>query len=273
MINIDEIKKIFKGKISLGEPMSKYTSFLIGGPADYYFEPVDKEDVIKIISYLQGQNFPFVAIGKGTNLLVNDDGIRGAVVNLESALKLIRADGNCIYAEAGVSLNRFVDFCIQQELKGVEMLAGIPGTIGGAIIMNAGAFGGEISNYLTDAEIVRDGMTKILTKEDIGFSYRHSSFSTNDVVLSARFKLQSGNKEEIMKTRNELVLQRNRKHPINYPNCGSVFKNPQGMPAAKLIEDVRLKGVRSGNAQISEVLLELEVKLLGFSNNNLSKVI
>ena len=306
MINIDEIKITYKGHMSINEPMNKHTSLRIGGPVDYYFEPLDKEDASSIISYLQKQNFPFIAIGKGTNLLVHDDGFRGAVVNLENSLKLIQVSDHYVYAEAGVTLIRFVDFCIQQGFKGVEMLAGIPGTVGGAVVMNAGAFGGEISNYLIDAEILRDGNKKILTKDDIGFSYRHSSLSTNDVVLSARFKLESGDKEELMKIRNDLILKRNRKHPINYPNCGSVFKNPQGTPAAKLIEDVGLKGTICGKAQISEkhgnfiinlggatandvmsliklirdkvnekygITLELEVRLLGFPVNQYEKAV
>ncbi len=305
MINLDEIKIIYRGNISINEPMNKHTSLRIGGPVDYYFEPLDKEDASNIISYLQKQNFPFIAMGKGTNLLVHDDGFRGAVVNLENSLKQIQVNNPYVCTDAGVSLIRFVDFCIQQGFKGVEMLAGIPGTVGGAIVMNAGAFGGEISNYLVDAEILRDGNKKILTKDDIGFSYRHSSFSTNDVVLSARFKLENGDKEELMKIRNELILKRNRKHPINYPNCGSVFKNPQGIPAARLIEDVGLKGTLRGKAQISEkhgnfiinlggatandvmsliqlirdkvkekyeITLELEVRLLGFPVNNFNRV-
>jgi UDP-N-acetylmuramate dehydrogenase len=306
LISIDDIKKFFHGKILLSEPLKKYTSLRIGGPADYFFEPMDKEDGVNIISYLQKQDVSFVAIGRGSNLLVSDNGFRGAVVNMEGALKSIYIEGSNVIAEAGASLTRFVDFCIQRNYKGVEMLAGIPGTIGGAVIMNAGAYGGEISNYMIDAEIIRDGTIVVLKKEEIAFSYRYASLQTDDVVLSASFRLPNGNREELMKIRNDFILQRNRKHPVELPNCGSVFKNPPGSPAAKFIEDAGLKGVIIGNAQISEkhanfivnlgeasasdvidliararkavcekfgVTLEPEVKLLGFSKELLKEII
>ena len=306
MINIDDIKKFFHGKILLSEPLKKYTSLRIGGPADYYFEPMDKEDGLNIISYLQKQEVPFVAIGKGSNLLVSDDGFRGAVVNIESALKSIYIEGSSVIAEAGATLIRFVDFCIQHNFKGVEMLAGIPGTIGGAVIMNAGAYGGEISNYMIDAEIIRGGTIVVLKKEEIAYSYRYASLQPDDVVLSASFRFPGGNREELMKIRNDLILQRNRKHPVDLPNCGSVFKNPPGSPAAKFIEDAGLKGVISGKAQISEkhanfivnlgeasssdvidlidrarkavrekfgIALEPEIKFLGFSKELLKETI
>ncbi|MBA4312303.1 MAG: UDP-N-acetylenolpyruvoylglucosamine reductase [Chlorobiaceae bacterium] len=298
MINIDDIKKFFRGTILLSESMSNHTTFRIGGPADYFFKPENKEDAVDIIRYLQKNKLPFFALGKGSNLLVSDDGYRGAVVDIESALKSIYAEENQIYAEAGVALNRFVDFSIQEQKKGVEMLAGIPGTVGGAIVMNAGAYGGEISNYICKVEILRNGSIVILGKDQLGFSYRRSSLTDTDVVLNGWFELPDGNTQELMKIRNELILQRNRKHPINYPNCGSVFKNPKGSTAAKLVEDAGLKGMIHGAAQISErhgnfiinlggakakdvyylietvqktvfekfnIQLELEVKLLGYS--------
>ena len=263
MISIENIKKFFQGKILLSEPMNEYTSLRIGGRVDYYFEPLDKEDTVNIISYLQKRDVSFIALGKGSNLLVNDDGFRGAVVNIENSLKSIYAEGSRIVAEAGVSLNRFVDFCIQRGLRGVEMLAGIPGTIGGAVIMNAGAYGGEISNYMIDAEVIRNGTIIMLKKEEIGFNYRYASLQDSDVVLSASFILPAGNRDELMKMRNDYVMQRNRKHPINLPNCGSVFKNPSGSSAAKLIEEAGLKGIKSGNAQISEKHANFIVNLGG----------
>lgn len=252
MINLEEIKTFFRGKILLSETMGSHTTFRIGGPADYFFEPQDKEDAVVILQYLQKNNVPFFALGKGSNLLVSDEGYRGAVVDIESTLKSTHIEGNQIYAEAGVLLNRLVDFAIQNEKRGVEMLAGIPGTVGGAVVMNAGAYGGEISNYITRVEILKSGSRVVLSKDDIGFSYRHSELSDTDVVLSVWFEMPSGNREELMKIRNDLVLQRNRKHPINHPNCGSVFKNPKGSPAAKFIEEAGLKGIQRGAAQISE---------------------
>lgn len=305
MINIDDIKKFFRGRIMLSEMMSSHTTFRIGGPADYFFQPNDKDDALEIIRYLQKNGFPFFTLGRGSNLLVSDEGYRGAVVDIESALRSVQMDGNQIYAEAGVALNRFVDFAIGQKKKGVEMLAGIPGTVGGAVVMNAGAYGGEISNYIVKVEILRDGAISVLGKEQVGFSYRHSALRNSDVVLCAWFELPEGNMEELLKAKNDLVLQRNRKHPVNYPNCGSVFKNPQGSPAARLIEESGLKGLRKGAAQVSEkhgnfiinlggataddvyslieiirkkvsetfgLDLKLEVKLLGFPENSMNGI-
>lgn len=299
MVNIETIQQFFRGRILLSEPLRNYTSFRIGGPADYFFEPLDKDDVVKIIIYLQQQNTPFLIIGKGSNLLVSDEGMRGAVVNLESGLSNIRMIDNTVIVDAGVSIARFVDFCIQRGFKGVEMLAGIPGTLGGAIMMNAGAYGGEISDYLTEVEILREGQVTTMKKDEVGFAYRHSAFQ-GDVILGASFNLPLGDKAEIIKMRRELLVRRNQAQPMNLPNSGSVFKNPPGSFAAKLIEDSELKGQRSGKAQISErhanfivntggaqatdvlnlielarntvfrkfgISLELEVKLVGFSDN------
>jgi len=297
MINLEDIKKFYRGRIAINEPLSKYTSFRIGGPADYYFEPSDKDDVVNIVRYMQAQNIPFLILGKGSNVLVSDDGIRGAVINLEVGLNTIHVDGDLVVVDAGMSIARFVDFCIQRGFRGVEMLPGIPGTVGGAIIMNAGAYGGEISDYLVDIEILRESNVLMVRKEDAGFGYRHSGFK-GDIILGVSFRFPVGDKAEIMKIRRELLIKRNRAQPVNMPNSGSMFKNPPGTFAAKLIEDAGLKGTQRGNAQISErhanfivnlgnakandvlqlieiarsavfekfgISLELEVKLLGFS--------
>lgn len=299
MINIDDIQKIFRGRIALHEPLGKYTSFRIGGPADIYLEPADKQDVATLIKYLQHEEMPFTIIGRGSNLLVSDDGVRGAVINFEQGLNGIQASGRRVSVDAGVAMARFVDFCIQHGLKGVEMLPGIPGTLGGAVMMNAGAYGGEISDYLVEVEVLRDGVVSMVKKEESGFSYRQSGFQ-RDIILGATFELPEGDKEEIMNQRRELLLKRNRAQPVNLPNSGSMFKNPQGTFAAKLIEESGLKGARCGNAQISErhanfivnhggatakdvlaliekarkkvqetsgISLELEVKLIGFPDS------
>ncbi|HTK81060.1 MAG TPA: UDP-N-acetylmuramate dehydrogenase [Bacteroidota bacterium] len=251
MVDIIDIKKFFRGFISLNEPLGKYTSFQIGGPADFYLEPADKADVVAIVTYLQQQRLPYLILGKGSNMLVSDDGVRGAVINLESGLSHISVSGNVVTAEAGLSLARFVDFCIHHSLQGVEMLPGIPGTIGGAVVMNAGAYGGEISDHLVTVEVLRKGNVTTVSKQDSGFSYRHSNFQ-GDIILGATFQLAAGDKQEIMKNRRDLLIKRNRAQPVNFPNSGSMFKNPKGGYAAKLIEEAGLKGKRIGNAQISE---------------------
>jgi UDP-N-acetylmuramate dehydrogenase len=251
VVDIIDIKKFFRGFISLNEPLGKYTSFQIGGPADFYLEPADKADVVAIVTYLQQQRLPYLILGKGSNMLVSDDGVRGAVINLESGLSHISVSGNVVTAEAGLSLARFVDFCIHHSLQGVEMLPGIPGTIGGAVVMNAGAYGGEISDHLVTVEVLRKGNVTTVSKQDSGFSYRHSNFQ-GDIILGATFQLAAGDKQEIMKNRRDLLIKRNRAQPVNFPNSGSMFKNPKGGYAAKLIEEAGLKGKRIGNAQISE---------------------
>ena len=235
-------------------------------------------------------------LGRGSNLLVSDEGYRGAVVNSEIGLSDVALQNGLVVADAGAKMTKFVEFCIQNEFAGVEMLAGIPGTIGGAVVMNAGAHGGAISDHLVDVEVLRDQTIERVTKPNAHFAYRKSGFA-HDVVLSATFKLPKGSRDELVKRRSEYLRQRNLTQPTTLPNTGSMFKNPQGNYAAKLIEQAGLKGKRVGDAQISEkhanfivnlgnakaadimtlidlaqrtvyqnsgVLLELEVKLVGF---------
>ncbi len=305
MLVVEDIKQFYRGRIAIQEPLSKYTSYRIGGPADFYFEPLDKDDVIALIMHLHKQDIRFFVIGNGSNLLISDSGIRGVVVNFERGLEHIRLEGEYIYAEAGARLTRLVDFSIQHDMKGLEMLAGIPGTVGGGVIMNAGAYGGEISDYLVEVEVIRAGKVKKIAKRDSDFSYRHSGFN-QDVVLSATFHCQRGDKAEMMKRRRELLIKRNTSQPLNFPNSGSIFKNPTGNYAAKLIEEAGLKGSWHGKAQISEkhgnfivntggafaddvialmklartavyekfgIRLEPEVKLVGFSEHVIQELI
>jgi UDP-N-acetylmuramate dehydrogenase len=298
MVSLSDIKQFFHGYIAIDEPMSKYTSMRVGGPADYYLEPADKLDLVEIIRYFQKNNFPYLMLGRGSNLLFSDEGLRGAAINLEACLSTMRLEDDLVIAEAGVHMAKFVDFCIQKSLAGVEMLAGIPGSVGGAVVMNAGAHGGEISDHLVEVEILRNSEIQTVKKEDAQLAYRQSGFG-HDIVLSASFRLPKGNKEELMARRREMILKRNVTQPLSLPNSGSMFKNPPGNHAAKLIEQAGLKGKRVGNAQISEkhanfivnlggakasdiatlvdlarrtvyqnagVLLELEVKFIGFPN-------
>ncbi|MCX6133178.1 MAG: UDP-N-acetylmuramate dehydrogenase [Ignavibacteriales bacterium] len=304
MVTLSDIKPFFRGYIAINEPMSKYTSMRVGGPADYYVEPADKQDLVEIVQYFQKNNYPHLMLGRGSNIIISDDGIRCAAINLESSLANVSMQGDLVIAEAGAHWSKFVDFCIQQELAGVEMLAGIPGSVGGCIVMNAGAHGGETADHIVDVEVFRDGRLQTIAKEQADFSYRHSGFG-KDIVLSASFRLPKGDKEELIRRRREHILKRNTTQPLTLPNSGSMFKNPPGMFAAKLIEQAGLKGKRVGSAQISEkhanfivnlgdakaidvvtlmdltrrtvhqntgVLLELEVKLVGFSDEVRQKV-
>ena len=251
MISIVDIKNNFRGEILINEPLSKYTSYRIGGPASLLLVPADKSDAVDLSVYLQRSKIEFVVIGNGTNVLVSDNGIDGIVMNLEKGLNKIGKENNIVVAESGVMLGRFVDFCIQNKFTGVEKLSGIPGTLGGAILMNASAFSCSISEYIIEIEVVRNGEVVTIKKSDSLFEYRNSGFK-NDVILSAKFDLPAGDSDEMMKIRHEYLQKRNQKQPLNYPNCGSVFKNPAGLHAAKLIEDAGLKGLRVGDAQVSE---------------------
>lgn len=281
----------------LHEPMAKYTSMRVGGPADYYLEPKDKKDLADLVQYLQRNTVSFLILGRGSNLLVSDDGVRGVVLNVESGVSNVYRDGDFVVAESGCRLNTFTDFCIQHGLAGVEMLAGIPGTIGGAVVMNAGAHGGEIADHIVQVEVIREGEIVQIKKSGANFSYRKSGFA-HDVVLSATFLLPKGSKDELLARRRELILKRNASQPLELPNSGSMFKNPPNNFAARLIDQAGLKGKRVGGAQISEkhanfivnhgtakaadvmklidlaqrtvyqnsgVLLELEVQLIGFA--------
>jgi UDP-N-acetylmuramate dehydrogenase len=251
LISIVDIKNNFRGEILINEPLSKYTSYRIGGPASLLLVPADKSDAVDLSVYLQRSKIEFVVIGNGTNVLVSDNGIDGIVMNLEKGLNKINKENNIVVAESGVMLARFVDFCIQNKFTGVEKLSGIPGTLGGAILMNASAFSCSISEYIIEIEVVRNGEVVTVKKSDSLFEYRNSGFK-NDVILSAKFDLPAGDSDQMMKIRHEYLQKRNQKQPLNYPNCGSVFKNPAGLHAAKLIEDAGLKGLRVGDAQVSE---------------------
>ncbi len=296
MIDIETLKGSFHGGLRLAEPLAKHTSFRIGGPADLYLEPRDAADVVAAVTYLRGHDIPFVVLGNGSNVLVADEGVRGAVVSLEEGFSYVRRDGDDIVAGAGIRLAQFVDFCIQEGMQGVEMLAGIPGTLGGAIIMNAGAYGGEIGEHCVTVQVVRGAELLTIARRDAGFAYRTSALQ-HDIVVSARFRFAAGEADAMRTMRRETMLRRNATQPVQLPNAGSIFKNPPGQFAARLIEECGLKGTKRGGAEVSTlhanfivnrenasardvldliatvraavlertgVRLELEVKLVGF---------
>jgi UDP-N-acetylmuramate dehydrogenase len=250
MIHLEEIQGVIRGRIALNETMKKYTSIRIGGPADCMLEPADRKDAIALVGYLQENGIPFITIGRGSNVLVSDEGIREIVLHLETGLGTIASEGDEVVAGAGITMAKFVDFCIQQGLRGVEMLAGIPGTLGGGVIMNAGAYGGEISTHLVSVEVMKNGRPVMIPKDEIGFVYRGSGLEET-VVLGARFRLPPGDRAELMRSRRELLIRRNRTQPVNMPNSGSMFRNPEGAHAAKLIDEAGLKGKKIGGAGIS----------------------
>ncbi len=250
MISLAEIKEIFKGKISLNESLAPFTTFRIGGVADYYIEPVDAIDLQKMLKYLNSIEMPFYVMGNGSNVLISDEGIRGVVINLESGFGYLKHEEGLIIAGAGAKIARFVEFCIQNSYAGTEMLAGIPATIGGTLIMNAGAYGGEISAFVTGVTVIKNLQIKKLSKEECSFVYRNSGL-TGSIILEATFKLPAGDPAEISARRKELMLHRNESQPVEIPNAGCVFKNPEGNFAAKIIQECGLKGKAIGGAMVS----------------------
>ncbi len=251
MFSVEKVREFFKGNIAFREPLSKFTTFRIGGPADFYLEPKDRNDLINLIKYLKEIKYPYILIGNGSNVLISDDGIRGAAINLEYGFTKIEVKKNRVYAEAGLRLSKFVDVCIEHSLVGLENLAGIPGTLGGAILMNAGAYGGEISDFITKVEVVDDEKIIFLKKEECGFAYRKSNLE-GKIILSSEFELPFGDKEKAKERRKELLLKRNQSQPVELPNAGSIFKNPPNDYAARLIEQAGLKGLTIGGAKVSE---------------------
>jgi len=250
MIAIEDIRSICSGTIELGFPLAPITSFKIGGPADLYVEPMSPFELLSLLMYFQKVHLPFLVIGNGSNMLVSDEGFRGAVINLEKGFSFVQIDQESVTAGAGIRLATFVDFCISHGFAGTEMLAGIPGTLGGGIIMNAGAYGGEISDHLVDITLIHDASVLVVKKDEAGFTYRASALQS-DIILSARFTLPSGSIDDLRARRRELLMKRNAAQPTTFPNAGSIFKNPPSAYAAKLIEASGLKGFRIGGAEVS----------------------
>lgn len=247
------------------EPMKKHTTFRIGGPADYYAEP-DMSRISKLIEIAKACDMPVTVIGNGSNLLVGDKGIRGLVIGIGKGMSEIEvteavaqdftAQDNChiITAGAGAILAAVEAKAAEASLSGLEFASGIPGSVGGAVVMNAGAYGGEIKDVLIDATVLTaDGELKTVTRDELDLSYRHSIVPEKGyIVLSARFRLTPKPKDEIKSYMAELRAKRVEKQPLEYPSAGSTFKRPEGYFAGKLIMDAGLRGYSVGDAQVSE---------------------
>lgn len=249
-----ELEKIC-GKVSFNEPMSKHTSFKIGGAADIFCEPQNECEIKELVKYFKNNSIEYMIIGNGSNMLVGDDGIEGAVIKPCGDFSEISVSGDEITVGAGVLLSKAANAALANELSGMEALSGIPGSIGGAVSMNAGAYGTEIKDVIKEVTFIDEDLeTKTLSCDELGLSYRKSIFTdTNKIILSAVFKLKKGNKEEISAAMKEFTKRRTEKQPLSYPSAGSVFKRPEGYFAGKLIEDCGLKGYSIGGAKISEL--------------------
>tara|TARA_A100001011_G_scaffold400153_1_gene512747 strand:+ start:1919 stop:2842 length:924 start_codon:yes stop_codon:yes gene_type:complete len=249
---IDELKSIVKGNLLENEPMSKHTTYGIGGPAMAYINPKDRFDLFNILKFSTKNEIPVYFIGTGSNLLVADNGIEGIVLTPAKSLKQLEIKKNRVVAESGVMLGKLVKECIKHNLTGLESLIGVPGTLGGALVMNAGAFGGEISNFLESVDIMTmSGEINTFSNSDIDFSYRFSSFKKDEFILLARFKLQTEVPEIINHKKLKASSGRKTNQPLRYRSAGSVFKNHKDYAAGYLIDNAGLKGTKIGDAEIS----------------------
>lgn len=258
---IKQIEKIIdKNFIKLDEPMSKHTSFRVGGNADAYIIVQNKENLIEVLKIAKEYNLPITIVGNGTNLLVKDNGIRGLVINYASSnfeiIDANKVDECKIMVDSGVKNGVLAQFLLKNELTGFEFAAGIPGTIGGAIYMNAGAFGGEIANIVESVTYISLKDLKIYTlkNEQCEFAYRTSIFEQDEdkIILEAIFNFKKGKKEEIAQKMDEFRNKRLSSQPLDKPSAGSTFKRGENFITAKLIDECNLKGYKIGGAQVSE---------------------
>lgn len=236
------------------EQMSKHTTFRIGGPADYYVTPHSKEEIRDVIESCKQASVPYYILGRGSNLLVGDDGYRGVVIQIFKNYSDIWVEGTDIRAKAGALLSKIAKKAMKNGLAGMEFAAGIPGTIGGAVVMNAGAYGGEMKDILEEAVVLtKDGEFLTLRADELELGYRTSVIAKEQyLVLEAKLSLRKGNSEEIRDMIEDLNQRRTSKQPLEYPSAGSTFKRPQGYFAGKLIMDAGLSGFTVGDAQVSE---------------------
>lgn len=237
------------------EPLSAHTTFKIGGPCDYFISPEGRDMLVSVLELCREENVPYYVIGNGSNLLVSDLGVEGAVIHIGTGMSDISVDGeNKIVCEAGARLSALCSFALEQSMQGLQFAWGIPGTVGGAIFMNAGAYGGEISGVIHDCTFINtDGELSTIGRDDMQLGYRTSLFrSAGGIITSARFSLPFGDRNQIRLEMDELLSRRRDKQPLEYPSAGSTFKRPPDNYAGTLIEQCGLKGLQIGGAAVSE---------------------
>lgn len=234
--------------------LSQRTTFRIGGTADYWVNISSVQGLQALLAYCKAQNIPCFVMGRGSNILASDEGFRGVILHLGNAFAEITVSGTIVTCQAGAQLGAAARAAADHSLTGMEGLSGIPGTIGGAVYMNAGAYGTEMKDVVIKCEyLAADGTVKTMQAADLDFSYRHSVFCCNGgIVLTVIMELQKGDPETIRERMEELQTQRKTKQPLEYPSAGSTFKRPQGSYASMLIDQCGLKGASVGDAQVSE---------------------
>lgn len=251
---LEHLKQVIpEESIRLNEPMKNHTTFRIGGNADY-FVSASKEQLTKVLAVAKRDEVPVTIIGNGSNLLVKDGGIRGLVVEIGKDMEKIQIHGNCITAGAGALLSKIARAAADAGLSGLEFASGIPGSLGGAVVMNAGAYDGEMKQVLVSAKVLdKDGEEKTLSNEELELSYRHSCIEEKEyIVVEATIRLNPKEKEQIFAEMEDIRKRRVAKQPLEFPSAGSTFKRPEGYFAGKLIQDSGLSGYSVGGAQVSE---------------------
>lgn len=252
-LNSSAIRKAFSGELLENEPLSQHTSLRVGGPADLFAVPQDTADLLRLLNAVKEQQVPWVVIGGGYNLLIRDGGFRGVVISLKKLNHMEAANNGKIRVEAGarnIDLSRLAE---THGLTGLEFLVGIPGTLGGAVRMNAGAHGAEIFDHITAVEILVEGSVLHYGKNTLNYGYRRLQLDLDKIIIAASFQLAAGTLETITAAMDACLQKRQEAQKVRFPNAGSFFKNPPGQAAWKLIEVAGLRGVAVGGAQVSEV--------------------
>ncbi len=251
----EEIRKLIRGEVRSREPMSGHTSFGIGGPADIWAVPQSLEDLFALLDLCETKKIPYMIIGRGTNLLVRDGGVGGVVISLDDACGHLDANRVRIVAGAGISLNVLVRFAAQHGLQGLEFCVGIPGSVGGGLATNAGAWGSSLGEVVKSVVIYdpRKRETQRLAKGEITFEYRKSDLASRGVILEAEFEVKAAEPDAIFARMREHLLQRSNSQPLGFKSAGCIFKNPADRPAGALIEALGFKGYRRGGAEVSDV--------------------
>lgn len=264
-----------KGQVIPHAPMDKYTTFRTGGPADLLVIPGSLEELQGCVSLLAAEGESFMVMGNGSNILVHDGGYRGIIIRMDKCCQEITGEGPLFTVGSAASLAAVAHYVQRKGYTGFEFASGIPGTVGGAAFMNAGAYGGEMKEVIETVTLLhRDGSGMYrLTCEEMEYGYRHSVlYESGDIVISVSIGLQKGNKEEIAETMKELAQRRNEKQPVTYPSAGSFFKRPQGYFAGKLIQDAGLKGLTVGGAQVSQLHSGFVINIGGATVGDIEKL-
>lgn len=254
----ETIKRIVSGSVLFDEPMNRHTSMGVGGTADIFMSPVTIEELQTTVSCLSDEKVPFVPVGNCTNLIVRDGGYRGALISLKGleTVEVSKEEGDSVFlsAQTGAHLSRLVELSVRKSLTGMEFCAGIPGSVGGGVKMNAGAYGKELKDVVEFVSLItREGIIIDVARDDLRFEYRNFVLAEGTVIVSAVFGLRKGSQTNIRERISYIMNMRKKKHPLAYRSAGSVFKNPPDEPAGRIIDEVGLKGLRIGDAMVSKI--------------------